>query len=85
MEQRGNESARLNEKSGLLAKDRQTEAPIRTQRKRQYVLKGLVVALILFAWLSATAIESLLSRAPREFRQHNGDRNHVEFQDVFPN
>jgi hypothetical protein len=84
MEQRGHETAQLDEKSGLLAKNGQIEDPIRTLRKRKYVLRGMVVALVAFVWMSATAIESLLSRAPPRFGQEKGNGDHVEFQDVFP-
>lgn len=55
-------------------------------RKRQYVVRGLVVVLISFVWLSAVGIESLLGRQPRGWEQDKikGNIKHVDYQDVFP-
>lgn len=71
-----------NEKNELLAKEGQHDAPVRTQRKRQYVLKAVIITLVLFVWWSATAIESLLNRTPREFGREDTNKNFMNFQDV---
>lgn len=86
MEQRGKQNIQADEKSGLLAKERQIEAPVEPLRKRQYVVRGLVAVLVAFAWLSVVGIENLLSRQPKgsELDKVEGNRKHVDYEDVIP-
>ncbi|TVY25767.1 Tripeptidyl aminopeptidase [Lachnellula hyalina] len=86
MEQRGNQNIQADEKSGLLAKERQIEAPVEPLRKRQYVVRGLVAVLVAFAWLSVVGIENLLSRQPKgsELDKVEGNRKHVDYEDIIP-
>ncbi|TVY47845.1 Tripeptidyl aminopeptidase [Lachnellula occidentalis] len=82
MVQRGKQSIQADEKSGLLAEERQIEVPAEPLRKRRYVVRGLVVVLISFVWLSVIRIESLLGRQPHGSELEN--RKHVDYQDIIP-